>query len=275
MSTDYSDILLTADGDIDLSSDDAILISTNLDSLRQRLNIRFAIWQGEWKYNELLGTPYREYIGKAFNKATIDAEIKRQALLEPDVERLDNFSSAFDRNSRLYSCSFDVETNEESISYGLVLKDSFEYVIPNYNNSCEKIIRYNYVTSQPYPILAQDYTNNQLSINDGLIRNIAKEIEIESAQLIFNIGSGILRDILQQYIIPTESYQFTNQSITSAVITTSNNGQYTIPTESYQFGSQNIVSAVITTYNNIETTIPTESYQFTNQTLISASIITS
>lgn len=129
MSTDYSDILLTTDGDIDLSSNDAIFISTNLDSLRQRLNIRFAIWQGEWKYNEFLGTPYREYIGKAFNKATIDAEIKRQALLEPDVERLDNFNSAFDRNSRLYSCSFDVETNEESISYGLILKDSFEYVI--------------------------------------------------------------------------------------------------------------------------------------------------
>ena len=197
MSTDYSDILLTTDGDIDLSSDDAIFISTNLDSLRQRLNIRFAIWQGEWKYNEFLGTPYREYIGKAFNKATIDAEIKRQALLEPDVERLDNFNSAFDRNSRLYSCSFDVETNEESISYGLVLKDSFEYVIPNYNNSCEKIIRYSYVTSKPYPVLAQDYTNNQLNIIKGIIKEPTKETE--ATQLIFNIDSGTLRDILQQH----------------------------------------------------------------------------
>ena len=202
MSTDYSDILLTTDGDIDLSSDDAVFISTNLDSLRQRLNIRFAVWQGEWKYNELLGTPYREYIGKAFNKSTIDAEIKRQALLESDVERLDNFSSAFDRNSRLYSCSFEVETNEESISYGLVLKDSFEYVIPNYNNSCEKIIRYKYVTFQPYPILTQDYTNNQLNINNGLIKEPTKETE--STQLIFNIDSGILRDILQQYTLETE-----------------------------------------------------------------------
>ena len=246
MSTDYSDILLTTDGDIDLSSDDAIFISTNLDSLRQRLNIRFAVWQGEWKYNEFLGTPYREYIGKAFNKATIDAEIKRQALLEPDVERLDNFNSAFDRNSRLYSCSFDVETNEESISYGLVLKDSFEYVIPNYNNSCEKIIRYNYVISQPYPALVQDYTNNQLGVNNGLIKDITKETE--SAQLIFNISSGTLRDTLQQY---------------------------TIPTESYQFNGQNIVSAVLTTYNNVENIIPTESYQFNSQTLISASITTS
>ena len=202
MSTDYSDILLTTDGDIDLSSDDAIFISTNLDSLRQRLNIRFAVWQGEWKYNEFLGTPYREYIGKAFNKSTIDAEIKRQALLEPDVERLDNFSSPFDRNSRLYSCSFNVETNEESISYGLVLKDSFEYVIPNYNNSCKKIIRYSYVTSQPYPVLARDYTGNKFGINNGLIKEPTKETE--ATQLIFKIDSGTLRDILQQYTYETE-----------------------------------------------------------------------
>lgn len=212
MSTDYSDILLTTDGDIDLSSDDAVFISTNLDSLRQRLNIRFAVWQGEWKYNELLGTPYREYIGKAFNKSTIDAEIKRQALSEPDVDRLDNFSSAFDRNSRLYSCSFEVETNEESISYGLVLKDSFEYVIPNYNNSCEKIIRYKYITSQPYPILTQDYTDNQFGINNGLIKEPTKETE--STQLILNIESGTLRDILQQYTHEIE-YMSASSEITS------------------------------------------------------------
>src|SRR5574344_1582884 len=202
MSTDYSDILLTTDGDIDLTSEDAVFISANLDSLRQRLNIRYAVWQGEWKYNELLGTPYREYIGKSFNKATIDAEIKRQALLEPDVERLDNFNSAFDRNSRLYSCSFDVETNEESISYGLVLRDSFEYVIPNYNNTCEKIIRYQYVTSKPYPILTQDYTNNQLGINNGLIKEPTKETE--STDVSLNISNGTLRDSLQQYTYETE-----------------------------------------------------------------------
>lgn len=216
MSTDYSDILLTIDGDIDLSSDDAVFISTNLDSLRQRLNIRFAIWQGEWKYNELLGTPYREYIGKAFNKATIDAEIKRQALIEPDVERLDNFKSAFDRNIRLYSCSFEVETNEESISYGLVLKDSFEYVIPNYNNSCEKIIRYKYVTSKPYPILAQDYTNNQLGVNNGLIKEPTKETE--ATRLILNIESGTLRDILQHYTYETEHMSASSEILSMSLV---------------------------------------------------------
>ena len=75
MSTDYSDILLTMDGDIDLSSDDAIFISTNLDSLRQRLNIRFAVWQGEWKYNSTFGTTYKSYVGKPTTKSAMDTLI--------------------------------------------------------------------------------------------------------------------------------------------------------------------------------------------------------
>lgn len=241
MSTDYSDIFLTIDGDIDLSSNDIKFISTNIHSLRQRLNIRFAIWQGEWKYNEFLGTPYREYVGKSINKSTIDSEIKRQALLEPDVERLDNFSSAFDRNSRLYSCSFEVETNEESISYGLVLKDSFEYVIPNYNTSCEKIIRYKYVTSQPYPILAQDYTNNQLDVNKGIIKEPTKETE--ATQLIFNIGSGTLRDILQTYTYETE-YMGAAAFITGMTLTTLVSPDYNAGFE-YMNGSSTITSMAL------------------------------
>ena len=259
MSTDYSDILLTTDGDIDLSSDDAIFISTNLDSLRQRLNIRFAIWQGEWKYNEFLGTPYREYIGKAFNKATIDAEIKRQALLEPDVERLDNFSSAFDRNSRLYSCSFDVETNEESVSYGLVLKDSFEYVIPNYNNSCEKIIRYNYVTSQPYPVLSHDFTSVVNGLGKGVARDIIKRFtnEPDSTQLIFNIDSGTLRDSLQEYTYETE-YMDAGAFIMGMTLITLVNPDYNAGYE-YMSGSSAITSMtlkdVLVAYNH-----PTEDY---------------
>ena len=193
MSTDYSDILLTSDGDVDLSSDNIVFISTNLESLRQRLNLRFAIWQGEWKYNEYLGTPYREYIGKAINKSTIDSEIKRQALVEPDVERISNFTSAFDRQTRLYSCSFDVETNEDSVSYGLVLKDGFDYIIPNYATDCEKIIRYRYVTSKPYSSLVKDYPNNQLGINNGLIKEPIKDTE--SIVNSISISRGEMRNI--------------------------------------------------------------------------------
>ena len=64
MATSYSDILLTDDGDIDLSTDSVIFIDSNQLSLRQRLNMRFAVWQGEWKYNSTFGTPYKSYVGK-------------------------------------------------------------------------------------------------------------------------------------------------------------------------------------------------------------------
>lgn len=255
MSTDYSDILLTTDGDIDLTSEDAIFISTNLDSLRQRLNIRYAVWQGEWKYNEILGTPYREYIGKAFNKATIDSEIKRQALLEPDVERLDNFKSAFDKNIRLYSCSFDIETNEESVSYGLVLRDSFNYVVPNYTTSCDKIIRYQYVTSKPYYILDKGYSESSVIPRDGIVKEPTKETE--STDISLNINNGTLRDILQQYTYETE-YIGAGSSITGMTLTTLVSPDYNAGFE-YVNGSSTITSMTLTDVL-VYYTPPTEDY---------------
>ena len=203
MATSYSDILLTDDGDIDLSTDSVIFIDSNQLSLRQRLNMRFAIWQGEWKYNALFGTPYKSYVGKPTTKSAMDAEIKRQIFKETDVISINSFSSSLDRQARTYTCIAIISTREEdSLTYLLNLRDNFEYIQPNINETCKKIIRYSYVTSKPYPILAQDYTNNQLSINDGLIKDITKETE--ATQLIFKIDSGTLRDSLQQYTYETE-----------------------------------------------------------------------
>ena len=173
MSTDYSDILLTTDGDIDLTSEDAIFISTNLDSLRQRLNIRYAVWQGEWKYNELLGTPYKSYVGKPTTKSAMDAEIKRQILKETDVISINSFSSSLDRQARTYTCIAIISTREEnSLTYLLNLRDNFEYILPNINETCEKIKKYSYLTSLPYPIYTEDSTQISFGISYGSLNTM-------------------------------------------------------------------------------------------------------
>ena len=152
MATSYSDILLTEEGDIDLTTDSIIFIDTNQLSLRQRLNLRFAIWQGEWKYNSLFVTPYRSYIGKPTTKSAMDSEAKRQILKELDVVSIDSFSSSLDRQARLYTCVAVISTREESsLTYLLNLKDNFEYIQPNKNTSCKKIKQAFYLTSKPYP----------------------------------------------------------------------------------------------------------------------------
>ena len=176
MSTDYSDILLTTDGDIDLSSDDAVFISTNLDSLRQRLNIRFAIWQGEWKYNALFGTPYKSYVGKPTTKSAMDAEIKRQIFKETDVISINSFSSSLDRQARTYTCIAIISTREEdSLTYLLNLRDNFEYILPNINETCEKIRKYSYLTSLIYPTHYTESADISFSISWGTLDTLITE----------------------------------------------------------------------------------------------------
>lgn len=173
MATSYSDILLTDDGDIDLSTDSVIFIDSNQLSLRQRLNMRFAVWQGEWKYNSLFGTPYKSYVGKPTTKSAMDAEIKRQIFKETDVISINSFSSSLDRQARTYTCIAVISTREEdSLTYFLNLRDSFEYIIPNINVACNKIQRPLYLTSLPYPIYTEDSTQISFSISYGSLKTI-------------------------------------------------------------------------------------------------------
>ena len=243
MATSYSDILLTDDGDIDLSTDSVIFIDSNQLSLRQRLNMRFAVWQGEWKYNALFGTPYKSYVGKPTTKSAMDAEIKRQIFKETDVISINSFSSSLDRQARTYTCIAVISTKEEdSLTYFLNLRDNFEYILPNINETCKKIIRYSYVTSKPYTVLTQDYTNNQLGINNGLIKEPTKETE--ATQLMFNIDSGTLRDSLQQYTYETE-YMDAGAFITGMTLTTLVSPDYNVGYE-YMNGSSAITSMTLT-----------------------------
>ena len=173
MATSYSDILLTDDGDIDLSTDSVIFIDSNQLSLRQRLNMRFAVWQGEWKYNTLFGTPYKSYVGKPTTKSAMDAEIKRQIFKETDVISINNFSSSLDRQARTYTCIAVISTREEdSLTYFLNLRDNFEYILPNINETCEKIRKYSYLTSPTYPVYTEDSTQNSFGISYGSLNTI-------------------------------------------------------------------------------------------------------
>ena len=173
MATSYSDILLTDDGDIDLSTDSVIFIDSNQLSLRQRLNMRFAVWQGEWKYNALFGTPYKSYVGKPTTKSAMDAEIKRQIFKETDVISINSFSSSLDRQARTYTCIAVISTREEdSLTYFLNLRDNFEYILPNINETCEKIRKYSYLTSPPYPVYTEDSTQNSFGISYGSLNTI-------------------------------------------------------------------------------------------------------
>ena len=134
ITTDYVDLLLSADGDLILTDGDLTLATDNSHSLVQRLRMRLNIWQTEWIYNQSFGMPYLQYIGKGINQSALDAEFKRQILKESDVETILSFTSTVDRNTRSYVCAFEVQTSEgttEALAY--YLNDSYEYTVPAYN----------------------------------------------------------------------------------------------------------------------------------------------
>jgi len=142
ITTNYVDLALSADGDLLFSSDgDLILATDNKTSLIQRFRMRFNIWATEWVYNIDYGFPFFSYIGKPVNKSAIDAEFKRQILLEADIERISSFSSVYDKANRSYACMFEVITSEnttEALAY--YLNDSYEYSVPSTNIGTCQII---------------------------------------------------------------------------------------------------------------------------------------
>ena len=134
ITTDYVDLLITADGDLAFSDGDLVLTTDNATSLVQRLRMRLNIWKNEWIYDTTLGIDWWSYLGKPIIKSAVDAEIKRQILLESDIERFVTFNSTHDRANRSYVCAFEVLTSEgttEALAY--YLNDSYEYTVPAYN----------------------------------------------------------------------------------------------------------------------------------------------
>ncbi|QEQ94903.1 hypothetical protein pEaSNUABM56_00104 [Erwinia phage pEa_SNUABM_56] len=131
MSTLFSDLLLDpVTGDLDVSSG-LQLIDTNVVSLRQRLYLRFNIWQGDWYFDETIGFPYRTYLGQKVMKTILDNKIKEITRLESDVLSINDFSSTMDRTGRSYEAYFEVLTVEQEIVRIAFMGSSDAYFYPN------------------------------------------------------------------------------------------------------------------------------------------------
>jgi len=133
MATFYSDLLIDpTTGDLDVSVG-LQLIESNVVSLRQRLWMRFNVWQGDWYFDETLGFPYRTYLGQKVMKAVLDNKIKETTRLEPDVVSVNNFSSLMDRRGRSYEAYFEVLTLEQEI-VRIAFVGSLDYSYPDPGN---------------------------------------------------------------------------------------------------------------------------------------------
>lgn len=93
------------------------LTSNRHELTRQKLSIRLSTFLTEWKFNQLLGMPYRQEIFKKnITKDLIDSLIITQINLEDYVENILEFNSVLEGRTRSYSCEFKVSVNQEVIT---------------------------------------------------------------------------------------------------------------------------------------------------------------
>jgi len=133
MPTLFTDLALDpVTGDIDLRSGGFELVESNQISLRQRLLVRFSVWQGDWYFDQSLGFPYRLYISKKVIKAILDKHIKDTVNLEPDVLQITDFRSVMHVVSRSYEAYFTVTTAEgDTVNLAFIGSDAFVYPTPS------------------------------------------------------------------------------------------------------------------------------------------------
>lgn len=130
MATNYSDLKVDDTGkNLQLINNDLTLITSNVDSVRQRLAMRFSIWKNEYKFNLEFGFPYWDYLGKKVGKEIVDAKVRQVARAPEDVLRIENFQSSFE--NRYYEAYFTVITTElEEINIAFIGSEQYLYPSP-------------------------------------------------------------------------------------------------------------------------------------------------
>lgn len=109
------DLMLNTQGDLDLSGNDLRWID-GAARVKQQLQIKLQLWQGEWFLNTAFGTPYLERIlGKQITVHGALAALKSSILAVNGVQDIQQFRYHVNRHTRELAVEFTVTT-----PYGLI-----------------------------------------------------------------------------------------------------------------------------------------------------------
>ena len=104
------DLKLNSDHDLDITNYDLSIVS-EIDRVVQKLKIRLLFFYQEWYLDTAIGIPYYdEILIKNPDIGNVEAIIINEILDTPDVLELLSFDSFFDKEKRVYSVEFKVNT---------------------------------------------------------------------------------------------------------------------------------------------------------------------
>ena len=120
-----ANLLLTADGDLDFSSNNFSIV-TGDDELVQKLFVRLQFFLGEWFLDERVGIPYyQEILKKNPNLVSVRRIFRDTIVTTNGVEDLDTFNFEFDRATRALTMSFTAVKTE-----GGTIDFNEEFILP-------------------------------------------------------------------------------------------------------------------------------------------------
>lgn len=111
------DLLLDADGDLDVNALDLRLVD-GAARVRQQLQVKLLLWRGEWFLDSDFGTPYLQSIlGKELTLSGALAAIRASILEVEGVQKLTKFEFKFSNATRALDVDFDVQTTYGGVSF--------------------------------------------------------------------------------------------------------------------------------------------------------------
>lgn len=111
-----TDIKLTIDHDLDLSTGDLQLFSQVEDLAVQQVKIRLQTFKGEWFRDIDIGVPYvQEVFGRRDTESAADANIKSTILSTDNIQSITKYSSSVKPLTRTFSVIFSAVTNSGEI----------------------------------------------------------------------------------------------------------------------------------------------------------------
>jgi hypothetical protein len=109
LSTDPIDLLLDADGDLDVSA--GLQFSTGAAAVSQGIRIRIQMFRGEWFLDLDAGVPYhQDLLGAKFNDTRARAAFRDAIVSAPGVAALLSLTVAFNRSTRVLDVAWKVRT---------------------------------------------------------------------------------------------------------------------------------------------------------------------
>lgn len=97
-------------GDMQFGANQGNFLSNSPDAVAQVVKSRLSLWLGQWFLDTSQGMPWATKVLGKYTGDTRDAAIQSQILGTPGVLQILNYSSALNRDTRLFSWAATIDT---------------------------------------------------------------------------------------------------------------------------------------------------------------------